>query len=75
MINSHIQSDRGIKFGSQTNKNVDYIVNRVTIMPSALIELGFMTNDLDNELYDEYISEYAENLAKGIVYTLKDIKD
>lgn len=70
LLASHTQGDRGIRYGSMTNPKENYKVNGLTTMPSALIELGFMTNDIDNELYDTYMGEYAVNLADAVVKTL-----
>ncbi|MCQ2978907.1 MAG: N-acetylmuramoyl-L-alanine amidase [Clostridia bacterium] len=75
MINSHIQNDRGLRYGSMTNPKENYKVNGLTNMPSVLIELGFMTNEEDNKLYGKYMDEYATNICDAIVKTLNDIKE
>lgn len=34
-------------------------------MASALLELGFLTNEEDNTLFDRYLPQYAEAAARG----------
>ena len=41
-------------------------------MPSCLVELGFISNEEDNKLFDENIESYAEAIAKGIIETIKN---
>ena len=40
-------------------------------MPSCLIELGFITDEKDNQLLDEHKKDYAKAIAEGIVETIK----
>ncbi len=65
--NTEIQKNRGVKYGTINGENSDYYVLKYTNMPSCLIELGFITNERDNELLDRYQSEYAKAIADGIV--------
>ena len=65
--NTEIQKNRGVKYGTINGENTDYYVLKYTNMPSCLIELGFITNERDNELLDRYQSEYAKAIADGIV--------
>lgn len=67
---TEIQTNRGVKSGTSEDSNNDYFVNKNTRMPSCLIELGFISNWKDNQLFDENIDEYAEAIANGI---LKDL--
>lgn len=64
---TEIQSDRGVKSGTAKGENTDYYVLKNTKMPSCLIELGFITDDKDNELFDENIEDYAKAIASGII--------
>ena len=41
-------------------------------MPSCLIELGFISDDKDNELFDEYIEDYSKAIADGIIETINN---
>lgn len=54
------QSNRGIKVAS-------YRALAGNPMPSMLIELGFISNAKDNELYDKHLSANAEAIARGAV--------
>ena len=53
-------------------ENTDYYVLNNTKMPSCLLELGFISNNEDNKLFDENIESYAEAIAKGIIETIKN---
>ena len=64
---TEIQKDRGIKYGTISGGNSDYYVLKNTNMSSCLIELGFITDEKDNELLDNNIEEYAKAIANGIV--------
>ena len=58
--------NRGVKRGYQGNPLQNYHVNAATEMPSCLLEMGFMSTPVDNELFDENFSEYAQAIADGI---------
>lgn len=61
--------NRGVKKGAAGNYT-DYGVNRDTDMPSALLELGFITSDTDNKSFDTHFDAYAKAIAKGICAAL-----
>ena len=69
--NIHIQKNRGVKYGTIDGENSDYYVLKNTTMPSCLIELGFITDEKDNQLLDEHKKDYAKAIAEGIVETIK----
>ncbi len=58
---------RGVKQGYQGNRFANYLVNSATEMPSCLIEMGFITTPLDNELFDKNFDAYAQAIADGII--------
>lgn len=67
-----ISDNRGVWFGYTSfdyTVHVNYQVNEQTKMPSCLLELGFITDDGDNALFDKYIDSYAKCIADGIVKT------
>ena len=66
-----IQTNRGVKTGTSENGEADYFVNKNTKMPSCLIELGFISNKKDNELWDKNAEQYAKAIAEGIVENLE----
>lgn len=57
---------RGIKYGSAGGTE-DLLVNRVSNMPSCLIEMGFISNSSDNIIFDTYLKQNAKAIAKGIM--------
>lgn len=68
-----ISEDRGVQYGYVGNQSVNYYINADTVMPSCLVELGFITDDEDNKLFDEHLTEYGEAIADGIVKTAIDV--
>ncbi|MCL2857728.1 MAG: N-acetylmuramoyl-L-alanine amidase [Oscillospiraceae bacterium] len=58
VIEVGVQSNRGIKRGN-------FHVLRESRMPSILVELGFITNTRDNELFDTHFEAYAQAVARG----------
>lgn len=58
-----IQSNRGVKKGN-------YHVLRESNMTSMLVELGFISNTDDNQLFDRHFDAYALAIAKGICSAL-----
>lgn len=64
-----ISNDRGVNYGYIGNPNVNYQVNRETNMPSCLVELGFMQDADDNNLFDQNCDAYAKAIADAIYKT------
>ncbi|WMJ24370.1 N-acetylmuramoyl-L-alanine amidase [Paludicola sp. MB14-C6] len=61
--------DEIIKVNSQANRGVkrgNYHVLRETNMPACLLELGFISNNKDNLLFDTLLKQYAVAVVKGI---------
>lgn len=46
------------------------VVLRRTQMPALLVEVGFINNEKDNQLFDERFSQIAQAIADGILGTL-----
>ncbi len=69
-----ISRNRGVCFGYIGMPNKNYQVNRETNMPSCLIELGFMQDDIDNKLFDQNLDAYARAIADGIWKTATDFQ-
>lgn len=46
------------------------VVLKRSAMPAALVEVGFINNDRDNQLFDEKFNEIAQGIADGILTTL-----
>ena len=58
---------RGVIYGSVYGRSVDYLVNSVSKMPSCLIEMGFITNESDNLLFDQNIEANADAIARAVM--------
>ncbi|HZJ77900.1 MAG TPA: N-acetylmuramoyl-L-alanine amidase [Clostridia bacterium] len=69
-----VQSVRGIHIGFRDNPNSDYYINKYSDMTSCLVEIGFINNEKDNELFDEKLEEYAAAVADGIELSLGAIE-
>lgn len=65
-----ISKDRGVKYGTAGNPSSDYYVNKHTDMPACLIEMGFITSDDDNGLFDRNLDAYAKAISDAIGNTL-----
>jgi len=63
LVNVGVQSNRGVK-----QANFAVLVN--TRAPSMLVEMGFITNARDNQLFDQNFNEYANAIAGGILQSL-----
>ena len=68
-----INENRNVNYGFIGEPQSNYQVNRQTHMPSCLVELGFITNDKDNELLDKNFDAYAEAMADSLIQTAKEL--
>ena len=58
-----VQNNRGIQFGYTNDKQNNFQIIEWTNMPACIIELGFISNDEDNRLFDAHYREYAKAIA------------
>lgn len=68
-----ISENRGVQYGYVGIPGDNYYVNADTKMPSCLVELGFITDETDNRLFDKNIDAYAKAVAEGIIQSAKDL--
>jgi len=68
-----VQENRGVKFGYRGDSTQNYRVNRLTNMPSCLVETGFISNEQDRELFETSLDDYARAIAEAIYQTLEDV--
>ncbi len=68
-----INNNRGVCYGYVGDENVNYYVNSHTKMPSCLVELGFLTDESDNKLFDEHIDDYSKAIADAVIKTSVDL--
>lgn len=64
--------DRGVRYGSMSDYNENYAINRRAMMPSMIVEMGFISNGADNEAYDSNGEAYAKAMAKVIYQWLTE---
>ena len=57
------QGNRGVKIGA-------FLVLYGAKMPAMLVELGFISNPKDNELFDKHFDDNATAIAKGVLAAL-----
>lgn len=67
LIAAGVSKSRGCRGGSQTDPNEDYAVCRLTTMPAVLVEMGFMTDETDNRLFETNMEAYAEAFADAVL--------
>ena len=67
-----ISDNRGVRTGTQFDSDNDYIVIKQTNMTSLIIEMGFISNEKDVELYDNNMDDYAAAIANGIIEWLNE---
>ena len=68
-----ISDNRNVNYGFIGDLQSNYQVNRQTKMPSCLVELGFITNEEDNELLDKNFDAYAKAIAQAVVKTSAEL--
>lgn len=66
VVDSSNFTNRGLKEGYRGDSNLDFAVNRLTNMTSCLLELGFITNEKDNEIFDTKLEIIAKSIANAI---------
>jgi len=63
LVGLGIFRDRGVK-------QMDLPVLTSLKIPACLVEVGFISNDNDNELFDKYFNQHAQAIARGVVAAL-----
>lgn len=61
-----ITRNRGIRTGTQGNAAEDYAINSQSLMPSLILEMGFITCPEDNSNYDNKMDTYAKAIASAV---------
>jgi N-acetylmuramoyl-L-alanine amidase len=65
--------DNVVSVGVQSNRGVsqdNFSVLRNTYAPAQLLELGFVSNDVDNRLFDQNFDAYVDAIARGLLTSL-----
>ena len=63
----------GVNPGFSGKPESNYQINTDTIMPSCQLELGYLTSDDDNALYESMKKDYAAAVADALVKTAEDL--
>lgn len=63
LVNIGVQSNRGVK-------RANLSVLRETNAPALLLELGFISNDQDNALFDSKFDAYADAIARSLAQSV-----
>lgn len=66
VVEAGVSRDRGIKIGTETGEDSDYYVLNNTTMPACLLEVGFINNAEDNNIYDTKMEDYAKAITKAV---------
>lgn len=69
-----ISENRGVQYGYVGNPGINYYINADTVMPSCLLELGFLTDDWDNQLFDQNVDGYGSAIADAVIETAMELK-
>ncbi|MBQ0041598.1 MAG: N-acetylmuramoyl-L-alanine amidase [Clostridiales bacterium] len=64
---------RSVRVGTLITEKDDYVENSVPTMPSSLVEVGFMQNKHDNQLFDGNLENNAKAIALAIEATFDAI--
>lgn len=67
-INAQLEEVGFVNHGVQERPNL-VVLNR-TKMPAVLVEVGFINNDKDNQLFDERFDDIAQAIANGIIQAI-----
>lgn len=69
-----VSRNRGVQRGyrnegenDENDPDSNYYINKYTNMASCLVEVGFMTSDIDNENFDTRLEDYAAAIAEAVV--------
>ncbi|MCL2286152.1 MAG: N-acetylmuramoyl-L-alanine amidase [Firmicutes bacterium] len=63
VVNAGVQNNRGVIRGN-------FAVLRNTNAPAMLLEMGFISNTRDNQLFDQNFNAYAAAITRGIITSL-----
>lgn len=66
-------TERTIRAGTLQSSKDDYEENAAATMPSVLIEVGFLSNEADNDRFDRNLEKNARAIANGIDLTFMQI--
>lgn len=64
-----ISENRGVRLGYPDDSSVNYAINEQTVMPSVLLNMGYVTSSIDDQLFDANLEAYARAIGNGMIET------
>lgn len=64
-----IQRNRGVKKGTQKSSSKNYYLNSHSDMPTCIVEMGFINDSTDNQLFDDNQTAYAKAIGDAVLAT------
>ncbi len=62
-----ISENKGVRVGYDNDKTVNYSMTEQTKMPCVLLDMGYITSSIDNQLFDANLEAYARAIGNGII--------
>ncbi len=67
-----IQNKRGVRSGYTNDSQNNFQIIEYTNMPACIVELGFISNDEDNRLFDAHYKDYAAAIADVVMQMIEE---
>ena len=67
-----ISENKGVRGGYPNDSTVNYEINELTKMPSVLLDMGYVTSSIDNQLLDANLEAYARAIGNGIIESAEE---
>lgn len=66
-------AERSVRVGTLVSDKDDYLENKVPDMPSCLVEVGFISSNKDNKLFDDQLQDNAQAMSLAIEETFAEL--
>lgn len=68
-----ITENRGVRTGYPEDSGVNYPINELTKMPSILLNMGYLTSSIDNQLLEANLESYAKAIGEAIIKAASEL--
>jgi N-acetylmuramoyl-L-alanine amidase len=68
-----ISENRGVRAGYPDDSSVNYPINQLTVMPSVLLDMGYLTSSIDNQLLEANLEAYARAIGNAIISAANEL--